>query len=455
MNGKTTAIVVVIAIAIIAAIAAAVLLTNNGGNNDNGGGEKAVIETGRVVIYGNANNDDYLDSRDTKFIQDIIDGKATWNKTKNPFADTNTDGKITADDVALLQKFINKEKATMYYYTCLGTVDSIKYPITGNIAVNFSYGLDAAIVLGCYDRVVAADHQTVSVASSTETKYPGLGKLADVGDPRDDAEALVLQVKNNDVQAIFGYSGSRITTIEDNVAKSGSEICGINLTLNHTEAYGSDKYGSILTMGIMLGCEDRAYEFIGYVDKVADYIASKDAKELTYVMPEYEEEAPGSTSTTWIMTTSKGNWASGCNHTVEYLPLNDLYYKQFDGGFIEVEIEDIVKKNPDVIILSSWGVVNENMTMQQVLDTLKPFYDVYKNTQAYKNNQVYCIAYESYGPVPGIAGDVLLASYLWPDVYEETYGWELLQEYYDKYTKMKVDVKKIPTLSPFKLKDVY
>ncbi len=454
MDKKTMTIVIVAAIIIVAAAAAALILTNNGGDKNDGGEEKAVIETGRVVIYGNANNDDYLDSRDITFIQNIIDGKTTWDKTKNPFADTNTDGKITSDDVTLLQKFIDKKEATMYYYTCLGTVDSIEYPITGNIAVNFSYGLDAAIVLGCYDRVVAADHQTVSVASSTETKYPGLSKLVDIGDPREDAEELVKQVKNNNVEAIFGYSGSRITTIEDNVAKSGSEIYGINLTLNHTEAYSSDKYGSILTLGIMLGCEDRAYEFIEYVNKVTDYIDSKNATEKTYVMPEYEEGAPGSTSTTWIMTTSQENWSSGCNHTVEYLPLKDLYYKQFSGGFVEVEIEDIITKNPDFIILSSWGVVNENMSMEEILTTLKPFYDVYKNTQAYKNNQIYCIAYESYGPVPGIAGDVLLGSYLWPDVYSESVGWQYLQEYYDKYTKMDVDVKKVPTLSPFKLKDV-
>ena len=452
MDKKTTIIIAVVAIAIVA-IAAAAILMNGGNKSDDSGDQREVIETGRVVIYGNANNDDYLDSRDAKFIQGILDGKRTWDKSANPFADTNADGRITSDDVALLNKFINKEEATMYYYTCLGTVDSIKYPITGNIAVNFSYGLDAAIVLGCYDRVVAADHQTVSVASSTETKYPGLGKLADVGDPRDDAEALVKQVKGNNVQAVFGYSGDRIVKIEDNVAKSGAEIYGINLTLNHTEAYGSDKYGSILTMGIMLGCEDRAYEFMEYVDKVCDYIDGKSAKRLTYVMPEYEEGATGSTSTTWIMTTGKNNWASGCNHTVEYLPLEDLYSRQFNGGFVEVEIEDIVKKNPDAIILSSWGLVNENMSMDEILSTLKPFFEVFKSTQAYKNNQVYCIAYESYGPVPGIAGDVLLASYLWPDVYDKEYGWQLLQEYYDKFSLMKIDVKTIPTLSPFPLKD--
>ena len=440
----------VVVILIVAAIAYVATGNDNGDEKDS----NPVIETGRVVIYGNANNDDFLDSHDIDFIQDIIDGKTTWDKTKNPYADTNTDGSITSADIDLLQKFINKENATMYYYDCLGNIDSIDYPIKGNIAVNFSYGLDAAIVLGCYDRVVAADNQTINVDSSTETKYPGLKKLVNVGDPRDDAEALIKQVKDNNVQTIFGYSGDRIQTIEKNVAAGGAKIQGINLTLNHTEAHSSDKYGSIITMGIMLGCEERAYEFRDYVMEITDYLDSKNADSKTYVMPEYETESPGSTSTTWIMTTGQNGWASGCNHTVEYLPLKDLYSKEFSGGFVEVEIEDIIMKNPDIIILSSWGVVNENMTEQQVLDRLKPFFDVFKNTEAYKNGQVYCIAYESYGPVPGIAGDVLLASYIWPEIYDEEYGWELLQEYYDKFTLMDVDVKTIPTASPIILSEV-
>ncbi len=445
MNDKILAIIVVV-IVIAAAAIAAVSLSHDSEDRE-------IVETGRLVIYGNANNDDYLDQYDVDFIQSIIDGKTTWDKTANPFADTNADGYITQADVDLLKKFIDKENSTMYYYTMEGKVDSIKYPIKGNIAVNFSYGLDAAIVLGCYDRCVAADDQTISIDSSTQTKYPGLYKMKNVGDPRENAEALIDAIDKNDVDVIFGYAGSRIDTIKDNVSKGGSYIDGINLTLNHTEAYSCDKYGSLLTLGIMLGCEDRAYEFISYVDKVQSYVDSKSAPEETYVMPEYESQALGSSSTTWIMTTSTKNWASGCNNSVEILPLKDVYYKDFSSGFIEVTIESIIAKDPDNIIISSWGMVNENMTKDEIMDVLKPFFEVYKDTQAFKNNKVFCIAYESYGPVPGIAGVVLLGSMIWPDVYDEDYGWELLQEYYDKYTLMDVDVKTIPTLSPFSVAD--
>lgn len=104
----------IVAIALLAAIiitgsSAAILLTRDDGSSD------GVTETGRVLVYGNANNDDYLDERDVEAINKIIDGDELWDKVKYPFADTNADGRITEDDVTLLKKFINNEDCLMYY----------------------------------------------------------------------------------------------------------------------------------------------------------------------------------------------------------------------------------------------------------------------------------------------------------------------------------------------------
>ncbi len=408
-----------------------------------------VIETGRLVIYGNANNDDYLDDRDVQFIQNILDG-AVWDESKYPFADTDTNGKIEQNDIDLLKKFINKESAKMFYYGSTGKVLSISYPITGNLAVNFSYGLDVAIILGCYDRVTVVDNQT----KGTDNKYPGLSEKTNVGDPRDDAEAMINEVKNNNVKAVFGYDGSRISKIVSNVENGGAHIDGIQLTFNHITGKGCDKYGSILTLGIMLGCEEQAYKFVKYVDKIIDYLVDKNPTQKTYVMPEYEEEAYGSATSTWIMTTNRDStWTSGANNTVEYLNLKDVYANQFSDGFIEIPLEDIETKNPDVILLCSWGVVTEDMTEAEMKEALKGFFKQYEGCAAYEKGNVYVITYEAYGTIGGIAGTVLLGSYIWPELYDEEKGWKLLQEYYDDYTLMDVNVKELPTLSPFKLSD--
>ena len=113
-------LVAVIAVLIIAIAAVSVVLLSNG--ND----EKPVKETGRLLVYGNANNDDYLDDRDVNFIQNIVDGKIEWNSSTNKFADADTDGKITSKDVELVKKFLNKEQCLMYYQDTWGRVSYVK-----------------------------------------------------------------------------------------------------------------------------------------------------------------------------------------------------------------------------------------------------------------------------------------------------------------------------------------
>ena len=124
----------IVAIALLAAIiitgsSAAILLTRDDGSSD------GVTETGRVLVYGNANNDDYLDERDVEAINKIIDGDELWDKVKYPFADTNADGRITEDDVTLLKKFINNEDCLMYYKDTWGTTSHVHYPLKGKIGV--------------------------------------------------------------------------------------------------------------------------------------------------------------------------------------------------------------------------------------------------------------------------------------------------------------------------------
>ena len=93
------------------------------------------------------------------------------------------------------------------------------------------------------------------------------------------------------------------------------------------------------------------------------------------------------------------------------------------------------------------------MTEAEMKEALKGFFKQYEGCAAYEKGNVYVITYEAYGTIGGIAGTVLLGSYIWPELYDEEKGWELLQEYYDDYTLMDVNVKELPTLSPFKLSD--
>ena len=96
MNSKIIAVVIV-AILAVAGIGVVVLTT---GNDDS----YKTVETNRLVVYGNANNDDTIDTHDLDIVKSIADGESVWDSQSNPFADTNADGVIDSKDVDLLRK---------------------------------------------------------------------------------------------------------------------------------------------------------------------------------------------------------------------------------------------------------------------------------------------------------------------------------------------------------------
>ncbi|MBR6871056.1 MAG: dockerin type I repeat-containing protein [Candidatus Methanomethylophilaceae archaeon] len=136
-----------IAVVAIAIVAAFLLLNNNGGGNNNDNTDtseyltadsgKATVSSvdTKLLVFGNANNDVYLNNKDVTFIQNIVDGKSTWNKTSNPLADTNADGKITKEDVSLLKCFIEGKSAPMFYVNDMLETVKITFPLTGKIAI--------------------------------------------------------------------------------------------------------------------------------------------------------------------------------------------------------------------------------------------------------------------------------------------------------------------------------
>ncbi|TQS85234.1 MAG: hypothetical protein A3208_04465 [Candidatus Methanoprimaticola hominis] len=122
MDRKITAILAVVLVVVIAA-AAAIALT--GGDK---GEDIPVVEKGpynlnditlplstRLVVCGNADNNDVIDENDLKMIQDIVDGKAVWDKEKYPLADAYPDGTIDQKDIDLMKNILAKKTCWVYY----------------------------------------------------------------------------------------------------------------------------------------------------------------------------------------------------------------------------------------------------------------------------------------------------------------------------------------------------
>jgi len=191
MEMNRTIIILVIAVMAIAVVAAgALLLTNNGHSDEDktpdkpstpdtpetkvlGNGVPGTKVTSRLLVYGNADNNDKLDQNDVKAIEGIMKS-GEWNKDKQPFADANADGYVGSDDVSYLKGILEKNSTRLYYLNYYGNINYVNYPVTGSIAVNYSYGALACETIGIYDRITAGIDSVISLDASL---YPGCDRL--------------------------------------------------------------------------------------------------------------------------------------------------------------------------------------------------------------------------------------------------------------------------------------
>lgn len=95
METKNIALIVIVVVVVAAIGVAAFTLL---GDDDQG--YRSSNEDGRLMIYGNANNDDYLDEEDVAYIERIIAGEAE----ETLYADANNDGRIDQADI----DFVNR-----------------------------------------------------------------------------------------------------------------------------------------------------------------------------------------------------------------------------------------------------------------------------------------------------------------------------------------------------------
>jgi hypothetical protein len=434
---KIIAIVAIVVVVAIVAVAAFVLLSNNNGG-DKPSGEDFSAST-RMLIYGNANNDDYLNSDDVKYIQGVIDGTITWDKKNYPFVDTNTDGKITSDDVTLLQKFLDGKSATMYYMNWYGETKTISYPLSGNIVGSYIQVADLCIVVGVYDKVVGIKDTAEKIKTYDQVQYPnGATQIKSV---RGDTNVF-------DVQKCLAVDANIV--LSDPFALTDSFVSGmkaakptvniIELPINRS-INNIDWTHTIITLGGMMNLQKNTEKYVKYVENVESKISEK----LDAVKKKYSDETflicymPSNETTTDLDILGKGVVQYGDVINMLRLPVKCSIDPLEEEGYIEnYPIEKVITNNPSIICVETWGFIN-SYTEEEYVNTIKTMVDYFKATGAYKNNRVVSMAYEVFGTVPGMSGLISMGAILWPDIFSEEEGIKLMNEYYRNFTYLGSD----------------
>lgn len=430
-NTKILAVIVVIII-IIAGCGAAAFIASDDDDDD-------TFTTDSVAqVYGNANMDFTIDSKDVDMIQDIVDGKTTWNSTTNPFADTNADGKITQDDVDLAKKIINKESCTLYYYDYWGNASALNYPITDpRICVTYWQQGEEMGILGLWDKIVVANASVFSSSSTSIYDHTGITSVGTSGSSsstvNDASQETIVDKKCN---LIIASCYTSIKTACDNLATQGIQ----SIFLWHA---GSYCLSTILTLGVILDKQDNAQKYVGYCDNVINTIQNKlKNTELvdTIILMMYENEANYYNSNSGITTyvnQPEGAWylLGKISNVFTDTPTNTSLGRSFYS--MEWYIENGSKYDYIIDIEESTGLDGTQEKYNSRFETNTSTY--LSKTDAYQDGKVIGTTY-TFGGFAGYSSMMLVAWMLYPTIFTEEEGLNSMQEYYDEFTNANIDV---------------
>lgn len=406
---QTKHIIAVAAVVVICVVAIAVLAL--GGDDGN---KKYVSDddSGRLMVFGNANNDDYIDEKDIDTLKKIIAGEMEETK----YADANHDGEVNEKDIQYVRDIIDKKVDMVWISQIYNSTEQV---------VDCSYPLTSVCVAG-YETVTviksigAAEYITclsgLGGESFNPTFYSDVYNLPKVGP--DAWNVDVDQLSKYKVQAIVAMDGKSYVKNYETFEQANIDVVRIQA------ANGLTSLNGIVTLGFLFDCVDRANDEMEFFDgilqdiskKLSTIPADKKVTGLFVTMTNYCEGVTDRSEYTGTME------IAGAKPVADDTVWEGKARKQFFIGD-----EWLLKEQFQAdYIVHSRGLGLGEVDKQKQWDT----YSVYfKEMNAYKNGN-YFLLNSTLSPVLRIA---FMATQFYTDTFGEDYAVNLVQEYYDKF----------------------
>lgn len=450
MDKKIIAILVVVVVVIVAAAAAVVVLNDD---DDDKYEPEAYSDSGvRLKIYGNANGDDVIDSKDIDTIQMIIDANNDSDTTKHIdwkssyyFADANHDGKIDSSDIQYVQDIIDKKKVKMWYETAFAVKDTyatgenkhldayVNYPVGHKIGCEYTMA-DLLCVLGVYDYFAATDNVTPGTYGNAT--YPGIESLPSMGTYNDlKIETLEQMYKDGTIDGVIMWSGGTSTMyLWDDAVKSG---VADDVSIFMLQCQGPYCINGVLMMACMLGDQSLSDKYSQWydsamekIDKIGDTVQKK--KVMTVQM------TTGTTSSTLRAYGQYLGPAIWFNKILTFVDPLQNTSKIYPVGTAE-SLQDMLEAyNIDEMVLicipkSDGEYENFNSWAEGRL------HDLFQTLPIYENQKIYLTWFGLQPFYGGPASCMLLAAQLYPDDFSMDEAFEFTQEYIDMFTEVHHD----------------
>ena len=407
MQTKQIAAVAVVIVVCIAAVAYYVL-------SDNGSDDRYVStdDSGRLTVYGNANNDDYMNEDDIAALESIINGDMAETK----YADANQDGIINENDVEHVRGILNGTVDRVYVSQIHGgseEIASCPYPLTSVCVAGYE-------TMTVIKSIGAVEYITCLTGASgdsfDENFYSDIYNLPKVGP----------DIWNVDIELISDYPVEAVVAMDSNSYVSNQtllEQAGIDV-IRIEAANGLSSLNGIVTLGFLFDCVDTANELMQFFDGILNDIESKlstianddRVTGLFVTMSNYVEGVPSRSEYTGTME------IAGAVSVADDTTWEGKARKQFfigDEWLLEPRFQ------ADFIVHSRALGLGE-VDLQSNWDTYSQYFH---DMDAYKDGN-YFILNSTLTPVMRIA---FMATQFYPEVFGEDYAVDLLQEYYDRF----------------------
>ena len=274
-------------------------------------------------------------------------------------------------------------------------------------------------LLGAVDRVVATDDTTLN----KPTLLPEFQGLPDLGDRKAVNSEAVLATG---ADAYFTGSASTYSEyLEDDVGDV-VDIIRLSAWEDNNVMVGT------LTLGYILGCTDKAYEYIDwckhYIDLIADRTADIEDK-MTVISP----KGRVNDQSTLLEGNGPGSGQFEINELAGAEDISDRF--SATSEYPNYTQEGMLTYNVDAIVISGYcGWEYEPSDVQlRVYDVIDKVCYTYDGTDAVNNDRVYFIANELYTGPSNIVAMVYVATWLYPDLFDDIDGFEVYQDYLERF----------------------
>ena len=406
MNVKVLAIVAVV-IVVAAGGGAAILLMNN---NDDGKYRSSDL-SGRLAVFGNANNDDYLDDEDLELVGKIIAG--TEDKEKYPFADANNDGNVNDADREIIQKMINREEMDIKYLNGNKEVKTVGYPIKRAVVV----GTNATMTMQAIGAVTAKKIVGITGEASKDTYL-----FSDVMDlPK--VSTSILAADFDKVQEI-GNVDAIITMASASYVKNEATFTGAGIdVVRISSSDGLEAVSVALTMGYLFQLEDRANDYAKLCDDVLSYISDK----VKNVTTENQKSILCMTMTNYVSGIPSDYYELTAMVGGKNLADWNTTTQRFNAGDEWLLVD---KYHADVMLhYHQYSYSPDYYKSAEQKAMYEEYQGYFAKTQTVKDGH-YCLMNSN---MPAIVRLAYTASILYPDIYGADYGDEIHQKYVDGF----------------------